>query len=136
VSALDTSHAVTIAGVSVPALTVQRAETTVELGSGQSFAIAGLLDKSMSQTGTGIPGLSSIPVLGALFDTTNFQRSSEELVIIVTPYLVRPVQSPADLRTPTGGFVPATSLEQILFGHQLPTGTFQGTPFDPGFSME
>jgi pilus assembly protein CpaC len=136
VSALDAADAVTIAGVSVPALTTQRATTTVELGSGQSFAIAGLLDSTMNQTGSGVPGISSIPVLGALFDSTNFQRKSEELVIIVTPYLVRPVNSPADLKSPTAGFTPATSLEQILFGHELPVGDGDGAPFDPGFVME
>lgn len=136
VSALDPADAVTIAGIAVPALTTQRATTTVELGSGQSFAIAGLLDSTMNQTGSGVPGVSSIPVLGALFDSTNFQRKSEELVIIVTPYLVRPVNAAADLKSPTAGFTPATSLEQILFGHELPVGDPGGTPFDPGFVME
>ena len=136
VSALDPTHAVTIAGVSVPALTIQKAETTIELGSGESFAIAGLLNNGITQVGTGIPGLSSIPILGALFDTTNFQRSSQELVIIVTPYLVQPVSSPAALQSPTTGFVPATSLEQILFGHELPVNDPGDAPFEPGFVTE
>lgn len=136
VSALSTAGAISINGTSVPALTTQKAQTTVELGSGQSFAIAGLLDNTLNQTGTGVPGVSSIPVLGAMFDNTQFQRSSEELVIIVTPYLVNPAANPNLLHAPTDNFIPAISLEQILFGHELAVGTGRGTPLDAGFIME
>lgn len=136
VSALSTAGAISINGVSVPALTTQKAETTIELGSGQSFAIAGLLDNTVNQTGSGLPGLSSVPILGAMFDSTQVQRASEELVIIVTPYLVNPVANSNMLHAPTDNFVPATSLEEILFGHELAVGTSQGTPLDAGFIME
>lgn len=136
VSALSTAGAISINGVSVPALTTQKAETTVELGSGQSFAIAGLLDNTLNQTGSGVPGVSSIPVLGAMFDNTQFQRTSDELVIIVTPYLVNPVSNSNLLHAPTDHFIPAISLEQILFGHQLAIGSTPGTPLDAGFIME
>ena len=136
VSALSTAGAISINGVSVPALTTQKAATTIELGSGQSFAIAGLLDNTVNQTGSGLPGLSSIPILGAMFDSTQLQRSSEELVIIVTPYLVNPVANSNMLHAPTDNFVPATSLEEILFGHELAIGTEHGTPIDAGFITE
>ena len=77
--------------IQVPALTVRRAETTVELGSGESFAIAGLLQDAVNVTGNGVPFLGDVPILGALFRSDNFQRNETELVIVVTPYLVRPV---------------------------------------------
>lgn len=136
VSALSTAGAITINGTSVPALTEQKAQTTVELGSGQSFAIAGLLDNTLNQTGSGVPGVSSIPVLGALFDQNQFKRESDELVIIVTPYLVRPVSNSNKLHAPTDKLVPATSLEQILFGHELAVGSSHGTPLNAGFITE
>jgi pilus assembly protein CpaC len=86
--------------VKIPALSVRRAETSVELGSGQSFAIAGLLQSSSTRTTAGLPGLSSIPVLGALFRSSAFRSGRSELVIIVTPYLVRPASSPDQLSEP------------------------------------
>ena len=79
--------------IQVPALTVRRAETAVELGSGESFAIAGLLQDAVNVTGNGVPIVGDVPVLGALFRSDNFQRNETELVIIVTPYVVRPVAS-------------------------------------------
>jgi pilus assembly protein CpaC len=108
--------------LTIPALRVRRAETTIELGSGQSFAIAGLLQRNSSQDQQGLNGLSDIPVLGALFRSDRFQRRETELVIIVTPYLVRPVSDPTALSAPTDGFRPATSLERILYQRQLRGG--------------
>ncbi len=93
--------------ISVPALTVRRAETTVELGSGQSFAIAGLLQDSSDRTGSGLPGLRHLPILGQLFRSDSYQRDETELVILVTPILARPVDDPAALRVPTAEDVPA-----------------------------
>lgn len=123
--------------IAVPALLVQRAQTVVELGSGQAFAIAGLLQTTTGQETSGLPGASDIPVLGAMFRTNHFQRTANELVIIVTPYLVNPVSKASDLHTPTQHFVPATDLEQILFGKQVDTGPHpNGTPLDAGFLME
>ena len=93
VSQLTNVGAVTINGVTVPALTTRRASTTVELASGQSFAIAGLLQSSITQNVEKFPWLGDIPILGTLFRSTSFQREETELVIIVTPYIVRPVNA-------------------------------------------
>ncbi len=104
--------------VRVPGLTVRRAETTIEVGSGQSFAIAGLLSRTSSINNSGITGLGDIPVLGALFRSDRFRRNETELVIIITPYLVRPVSDPSALGTPVDNFRPATDLERVLLRRQ------------------
>jgi pilus assembly protein CpaC len=114
VSQLSNAGAVQIAGFQIPALTTRRAETTVELGSGQSFAIAGLMQNNVTHDLNKFPGLGDVPVLGALFRSDRFQRNESELVIIVTPYLVRPVSSP--LATPADGLVPPTDTDRILRG--------------------
>ncbi len=105
--------------VRIPALRVRRAETTVELGSGQSFAIAGLLQDGSRIASSGLPFLSEVPVLGALFKSDRFRRNDSELVIIITPYLVRPVSDPGRLALPTDGLRPANDIERILFHRQL-----------------
>ena len=102
VSQLDAANGVTLGPVRVPALTTRRAETTVELGSGQSFMIAGLLQNTTNNSIEKAPFLGDIPILGALFRSTKFQRNETELVIIVTPYLVRPVSG--QLATPIDGY--------------------------------
>ena len=93
VSQLTTTGAVTVGTVQVPALTTRRAETTVELASGQTFAIAGLLLDNSQELIKKTPGLGDLPILGALFKSERFERRETELVIIVTPYLVRPVST-------------------------------------------
>lgn len=124
--------------IQVPALTVRRAETTVELGSGESFAIAGLLSDSVNVTGNGVPVVGDIPILGALFRSDNFQRNETELVIVVTPYVVRPVADPKVLRLPTDGYQPPSDLERILLLRQKarqtngPEAVSQPTPHIPG----
>jgi pilus assembly protein CpaC len=122
----------------VPALSVRRAETTVELGSGQSFAIAGLLQRNITQNTQGLAGLGEIPILGALFRSNRFQRNETELVIIVTPYLVRPVSDPAALGAPTDGFRPATDLDRVLRTRQIAAGAPASRlrPVDAGFILE
>jgi pilus assembly protein CpaC len=115
VSQLSSSGAVTIRDLTIPALTTRRAETTVELGSGQSFAIAGLLQNNVSQNLDKFPGLGDLPVLGPLFRSSRFQRNESELVIIVTPYLVRPV-STGKLMAATDGFTAPTDAERYLKG--------------------
>jgi pilus assembly protein CpaC len=87
----------------VPALKTRTAETTVELGSGQAFMIAGLLNNDTGNTINKVPGLGNIPILGSLFKSRAFQRHETELVIVVTPYLVKPVNA-SDIRLPTDGF--------------------------------
>lgn len=123
--------------VRIPALTVRRAETTVELGSGQSFAIAGLLQRTSLQSQDGINGLVDVPVLGALFRSDRFQRRETELVIIVTPYLVQPVSDPTALAAPTDNFRPATSLERILMQRQTTAAPqpVPGVPAGIGFRV-
>jgi len=126
--------------VQIPALTVRRAETTVELGSGQSFAIAGLLQRSTSQVDQGVAGLGDLPVLGPLFRSDRFQRNESELVIIVTPYVVRPVSDPGALATPVDGFRPATDLDRVLRQRQIARGAPPmpplSRPVDAGFMLE
>jgi pilus assembly protein CpaC len=91
VSALDYSNAVTIAGTTVPALSTRRVQTEVELESGQSFVIAGLMDNRMTETISKIPGLANIPLLGKLFTSKTAARNNTELLVIVTPEVVRPI---------------------------------------------
>jgi len=138
VSQLSSNGAVSvpIAGgsLTIPALTVRRAETTVELGSGQSFAIAGLLEKTSLDNTNALPWLGEVPILGALFKSNNFQRGESELVIIVTPYIVQPAASPTALRAPTDNFRAATDLERILWGRQTASGP-TGPPLDAGFIL-
>lgn len=123
--------------VRIPALRVRRAETTVELGSGQSFAIAGLLQDGSRIASSGLPFLSEIPVLGALFKSDRFRRNDSELVIIITPYLVRPVSDPGRLALPTDGVHPANDIERILLHRQLSRETAPPrVPGQIGFILE
>jgi pilus assembly protein CpaC len=117
VSELSAQGAVTVSGFSIPALTIRRAETTVELGSGQSFMIAGLLSNNSQDNLTRAPGLGELPVLGNLFKSTSFRKGETELVIVVTPYLVNPVNA-NDIKYPTDGLNSADQIEKIL-GNQL-----------------
>jgi len=103
VTQLSDVGAVTFGQVQVPALTTRRAETTVELASGQSFAIAGLLQNNSQEAIKKTPGLGDVPILGALFKSERFQRKETELVIIVTPYIVKPI-SETDIPLPTDPF--------------------------------
>jgi pilus assembly protein CpaC len=122
--------------LTIPALTVRRAETTVELGSGQSFAIAGLLQKTSVDNTNALPWIGEVPVIGALFKSNDFQRGESELVIIVTPYVVQPAPSPTALHTPIDSFRPATDLDRILLGRQLAPGSAGGPPLDAGFILK
>ncbi|HXQ49800.1 MAG TPA: type II and III secretion system protein family protein [Stellaceae bacterium] len=114
VSELTSVGGVDIAGFVIPALTVRRAETTVELGSGQSFAIAGLIQNNSNVDINKYPGLGDVPVLGSLFRSSSFQRNETELVIIVTPYVVRPVSAGPSLKAPTDSYAPASDIERIF----------------------
>jgi pilus assembly protein CpaC len=115
VSELSSQGAIRIAGMSIPSLTTRRAETTVELGSGQSFMIGGLLSNSSSNTVDKAPVLGSLPIIGALFKSNNFRRNETELVIVVTPYLVRPVNA-NQIALPTDGYRGASTAERVLLG--------------------
>lgn len=124
VSELSSQGAITINGFQVPALTVRRAETTVELGSGQSFMIAGLMSNGAQNTVKKMPGAGDLPILGSLFRSTNFQRGETELVIVVTPYLVNPVDA-SEIKYPTDGYMSPNMLQQ-LFGNMNNDGKSGG----------
>jgi len=115
VSELSASGSVRFNGFEIPSLTTRRAETTVELGSGQSFVIGGLLRNSNSNSIARQPGLGNIPILGALFRSTRYRREETELMIVVTPYLVRPV-SANQVVLPTDGYRNPDEASRLLIG--------------------
>jgi pilus assembly protein CpaC len=108
VSALSPIGGIVLQNIQVPALQVRRADTTVEVGSGQTFAIAGLFQRNMSQDLDKFPVLGDMPVLGELFKSTRYQKNETELVILITPYLVNPV-SAKSARTPLDSATGAVS---------------------------
>ena len=112
--------------IQIPALSVRRAETTVDLGSGQSFAIAGLLQDSATVANTSVPFLGELPIIGALFRSDAFQRNETELVIIVTPYIVRPTSDPAALASPVAGNPVPSDFDRLVLLRQ--TGRVGGPP--------
>lgn len=129
VSAIDTTNAISLNNVQVPAVTTRRAETDVELASGQSFAIAGLIQNNNNNNVRKLPWLGDIPVLGALFRSTQFQRNQTELVIVVTPYLVQPTaETPADA---TGSVSVPSDLEALLYGLVGAPGRVSVSPVAP-----
>ena len=143
VSELSSEGSITLNGFEVPALVTRRAETTVELGSGQSFMIAGLLRNTGNNAIDRAPFLGRLPIIGALFRSTNFRRAETELVIIVTPYLVQPV-SASQIALPTDGFRNPNEAESFLLGQQhnsrsgerrpIPTSS-QPTTVTPGVEV-
>lgn len=128
VSAIDQANAVSLGAGTVPAFTTRNAETTVELASGQSFAIAGLIQNNASNNVSKVPWLGDIPVLGALFRSNNFQRNQTELVIVVTPYLVTPVAAGTRIALPTDNVGFPSDLERLLYSR---VAAQRGVPFDP-----
>ncbi len=131
VSELTTTGSVVINGTTIPGLAVRRAETTVELASGQSFAIAGLFQNNTTNQIQRFPWLGDLPILGALFRSTSFQHNESELVIIVTPYIVQPVAQTADLHLPTDGVVFASDLERVLLGRMTARHPPANAPASP-----
>jgi len=116
VSDLSQNGAIEINGFRVPALTVRRVETTVELGSGQSLVLAGLLQQSTRDVVQKLPGIGDIPVLGTLFTSSAYQKNETELVVIVPPYVVRPTHADT-LETPLGRYGSTRPLERYLRRH-------------------
>jgi pilus assembly protein CpaC len=155
VSELSAEGAIEMDGFQIPALTVRRAETTVELGSGESFMIAGLMNNRSIGAIDKIPGLGDVPVLGTLFKSDSFRRGETELVIVVTPYLVNPV-SANDIKLPTDAYQDSNDLTRLLLnqtsdgvtGGERPKPTLDTSPGDadrprgggsdasPGFSLK
>jgi pilus assembly protein CpaC len=114
-SSIVNGNTVTVPGATIPALSVRRAETTVELPSGGSFSIAGLMQHETKQVIDGFPGLKDMPVLGALFRSRDFENDETELVVLVTAYLVTPTTESA-FAAPTDGYVAPSDPETLLLG--------------------
>lgn len=119
VSSLDYTNGLTVSGYTVPGLSTRRVQTEVELENKQSFLIAGLLDNQITEQLNKVPGLASIPVLGKLFASKSYQKNDTELVVVVTPELVRPV--------PEGGKLPEIPMP-LPWGKEMPTAA----PRTPG----
>jgi pilus assembly protein CpaC len=141
VSQLSNDGAVVTRELSIPALKVRRAETTVELPSGGTLAMAGLLSDETRQGAEGLPAIKDLPVLGALFRSNAYKRKESELVILVTPYLA--THAPKhELARPDGGYAPSGSLRELFMGQinriygrpgYVPRGRYEG---DYGFIVE
>jgi pilus assembly protein CpaC len=116
VSELSSEGAVTSGGISIPALKVRRAETTLEMPSGGTLAMAGMLSDDTRQNVDGVPGLKNVPILGQLFRSNDYRRRETELVILVTPYIATHM-SKAQAAKPDKNFAPASDLKSIFFGH-------------------
>ncbi|TPI35712.1 type II and III secretion system protein family protein [Mesorhizobium sp. B3-1-9] len=115
VSSIDPSASIQVSsGISIPAFIVRRARTSVDLKNGQSFMIAGLLQSQNDITTSRVPGIGKLPVLGPLFSSKSYQRRETDLVIIVTPYLVKPVDPSKKMVEPTDGTQPASPADYFL----------------------
>ena len=134
------SGAITLAegngSLQIPALTVRRAETTLELGSGQSFAIAGLLQDNTTHSNNFTPGLGEIPILGALFRSDSYEHDQTELVIIVTPYIVGSPGDPDSIHDAGAGYTPPNDLQRVLLLRQTGTTSVPPIPGDAGFIVQ
>ena len=117
ISSVDTTNTVALGtNVNIPSIISKRTETTIDLPSGGSVMISGLIDENMSNSISGFPFLKDIPVIGALFRSTEFTRGETELVITVTAYLAKPVGTKDALSLPTDGFEPASDIDFFLLG--------------------
>ena len=141
VSELTDAGAVTLSDIRIPALKKRQAKSTVELPSGGSLALAGLISEDTRQNIEGFPGLKDVPVIGTLFRSRDFTKNETELVVIVTPYMVRPT-SRKNLARPDDGLAEATDRKANFLGHinrvygrgrELPPGTLRG---EYGFIVE
>ena len=142
VSELSSDGAVTLREIAIPALKVRRAETTLELPSGGTLAMAGLLSDETRQGVEGLPGIKNLPVLGALFRSNDYKRKESELVILVTPYLATHAAK-REFARPDGGYAPSSTLRELFMGHinriygsaglVPPPGRYEG---DYGFIVE
>jgi pilus assembly protein CpaC len=121
VSQLDPRNGLHIQGFEVPAITTRRASTVVELRDGQSFAIAGLFEKTMIRSVNQVPWAGDVPVLGALFKSTDWQKNQTELVIIVTPRLTSPADTTERLPDPLRGAEEPSAIDLILMGKGFAT---------------
>ncbi|HUX78878.1 MAG TPA: type II and III secretion system protein family protein [Alphaproteobacteria bacterium] len=125
VSELDPTTGITLNGTTVPGILTRRVETTIQLGSGETFAIGGLLKNTVVSSIDSLPGLGDIPILGTLFRSNSFQRGDSELVILVTPYIVEPA-SGKEMILPTDGLNYPTLLEQVFERRLVKPGVEKG----------
>lgn len=125
VSSISFDNPIASNGINNPILLTRKAQSTIELGSGATFALAGLIKNDSSNTVTKFPGLGDVPVLGGLFRSNAFQTNQSELVILVTPYIVRPVSDPTKLKTPSDGLIQPSDFQRLLLGN-----LYQMEPFD------
>jgi pilus assembly protein CpaC len=116
VSQLDFAHTVQLSGITIPSLIVRRASTTVELRDGQSFVLGGLLQNNSSTAQQQLPWIGDVPVLGALFRSSDYQKQETDLVIIVTPHVVRPLRPGDPIHTPLDNTLPANDVDFFLMG--------------------
>ncbi|MGY3610661.1 MULTISPECIES: type II and III secretion system protein family protein [unclassified Bradyrhizobium] len=144
VSEISKEGEVKVNGMAVPALSTRRAETVIELGSGQSFAIGGLIRRNFSTDISTFPWLGDVPILGALFRSSSFQKQETELVIIVTPYIVRPASNANRMSAPTDRIGPPSDMGRILTntlaspprGRDAPRTSVPGATGGAGFIIE
>lgn len=141
VSELTTDGAIQLNNLQIPGLKVRRAKTTVELPSGGSIVLAGLISDDTKQNIDGTPGLKNLPILGTLFRSRDFRRRETELVMIATPYMVKSAQR-SKLGRPDDGFAPASDAKANFLGQlnrvygrtqAVPVGDYKG---DYGFIVE
>ena len=128
-SSLDPTAGIQISGISIPGLKVRRAKTALELRDGEAFAMAGLIQSDFNDTVKAIPLLGKIPIIGTLFRSTYFNRNETELVIIVTPHIVKPVR-PSQIALPTDRIVQPSDVDILLNGRSERRGQPRGIPSD------
>ncbi|MXO62260.1 type II and III secretion system protein family protein [Qipengyuania oceanensis] len=123
VSSIDSNASIALGGLNIPGVQTRRASTTIELRDGESFAIAGLIQQDMTTQVSQVPLLGSLPIIGALFRSTSFQKGETELIIVVTPRLVAPLK-PQQVRLPTDSVKEANELDIFLMGntHEMKDG--------------
>jgi pilus assembly protein CpaC len=136
VSEISLENSITITGTTVPSIKTRRAETTLEIPSGGSMAMAGLIQEQTKQAINGLPGLDQLPVLGQLFRSQDFVNNQTELMVLVTPYVVRAVAQ-QELSRPDDGFASASDPQSVLLGRinriygvpgrGEPVGSYRGT---------
>ncbi|MEG3123665.1 type II and III secretion system protein family protein [Sphingomonas sp. GB1N7] len=132
VSQLTAAGSVQLNNTVIQGISTRRTETTIELGSGQSFMTAGLLQNNHDNSIDKTPGIGDVPILGALFRSNGFKRNETELVIVVTPYLVKPVNA-NDIVLPTDGYQAPTDLDRVLLG-KISGGTTGGSRPKPSMA--
>jgi pilus assembly protein CpaC len=134
VSQIDpTTESIKVGSITIPRIIVSRASTVVELKSGQSFAIAGLLQNTTTSTTEQLPWVGDIPIIGSLFRSKSFQQKETELAIIVTPHLVQPTRPGQKLRTPLDNTLPGNDIDQFVMGRSevARDGSSRRGPIDP-----